>query len=154
MNGCRCNVAPDLIGTGSGMQSHELSMFQTLLTHKPWRQSISHGAGKTAILATPPNRPRRMTIQTRANIEPKTEPDGQGPLANVQLSEDSSEEYKNEGDVDESRADTEITVDPSYNWRGNNIRMAIGRRRFTERETVSEQRGNLNHLWMTGGTTC
>jgi len=56
-----------------------------------------------------------MTIQTRANIEPKTEPDGQGPLANVQLSEDSSEEYKNEGDVDESRADTKITVDPSYN---------------------------------------
>jgi len=58
-------------------------------------------------------RPRRETIQTRANIEPKAEPDGQGELETVHLSDNSTDEYKNPCNADETRSETEIDVDAS-----------------------------------------
>jgi len=83
MNGRRREVVPDLIGSGSGMQADESGSSQTLLTHQPSRRSQSPGPGETGVLARPPKRPRRTTIQTRANIEPKAEPARQGHLETV-----------------------------------------------------------------------
>jgi len=95
MNGRRRDVVPDPIGSGSGMQADESGSSQTLLTHQPSRRSQSPGPGEPGVLAGPSKRPRRMTIQTGANIEPEAEPDGQGHLQTVHLSDDSSDEYQN-----------------------------------------------------------
>jgi len=80
MNGRRHDIVPDPIGSGSGMQADESGSSQTLLTHQPSRRSQSPGPGETRVLARPPKRPRRTTIQTRASIKPEAEPDGQGHL--------------------------------------------------------------------------
>jgi len=111
MNGRRRDVVPDPIGSGSGIQADESGSSQTLLTHQPSRRSQSPGPGETGVLARPPKRPRRTTIQTRANIEPEAEPDGKGHLETVNLSDDSSDEYQNPGNADETGSETEIHVD-------------------------------------------
>jgi len=113
MNARRCHVVPDPIGSGSGMQADESGSSQTLLTHQPSRRSQSPGPGETGVLARPPKCPRRTTIQTRANIEPEAEPDGQGYLETVHLSDDISDEYQNPCNADESGSETEIDVDAS-----------------------------------------
>jgi len=113
MNWRRRDVVPDRIGSGSGMQEDESGSSQTLLTHQPSRRSQSPGPGETGVLARLPKRPRRTTIQTRANIEPEAEPDGQGHLETVHLSDDSSDEYKNPCNADETGSETEIDVDAS-----------------------------------------
>jgi len=113
MNGCRRNVVPNPIGSGSGMQGDESGSSQTLLTHQPSCRSQSPGPGETRVLARPPKRPRRTTIQTRASIEPEVEPDGQGHLETVYLSDDSSDEYQNPCNADETGSETEIDVDAS-----------------------------------------
>jgi len=53
-----------------------------------------------------------MTIQTRANIKPEAEPDGQGHLKTVHLSKVGSDEYQNPWNADENGSGTEIDVDP------------------------------------------
>jgi len=111
MNGRRGDVVPNPIGSGSGMQADESGTSQTLLTHQPSRRSQSPVPGETGVLARPPKRPRRTTIQTRANIEPQAEPDGQRPLETVHLSDDSSDEYQNPCNADETGSETEIDVD-------------------------------------------
>jgi len=75
MNGCRCYIVPDSIGSGLGMQADESGSCQTLLSHQPSRRSQSPGLGETGVLARLPQRPRRTTIQIRANIEHEAEPD-------------------------------------------------------------------------------
>jgi len=84
-----------------------------LLTHPPSCRSQSPGLGETGVLARPLKRPRRTTIQTRANIEPGAEPDGQGHLETVHLSDDSSDKYQNPRNADETRSETKIDVDAS-----------------------------------------
>jgi len=111
MNGGRRDVVSDPIGSGSGMQAEESGSAQTLLTHQPSRRSQSPGPGETGALARPPKCPRRTTIQTRVNFEPEAEPDGQGHLETVHLSEDSSDEYQNPCNADETGSETEIDVD-------------------------------------------
>jgi len=111
MNGCRRDVVPDPIGSGSGMQADQYGSCQTLLTHQPSRRSQSPGPAETGVLARPPKRPRRMTIHTRANIEPGAEPEGQGHFENVHLSDDGSDEYQSPCNEDESGSETEIDVD-------------------------------------------
>jgi len=111
MNGRRRDVVPDPIGSGSGMQADKSGSSQTLLTHQPSHRSQSPGLGETGVLARPPKHPRRTTIQTRSNIEPEAEPDGQGYLETVHLSDDSSDEYRNPCNADETGSETEIDVD-------------------------------------------
>jgi len=113
MNGRRLDGVPDPIGSGSGMQADESGSSQTPLTHQPSRRSQSPGPGETGVLARPPKRPQRTTIQTRANIEPEAEPHGQGPFETVHLSHDSSDEYQNPCNADETGLETEIDVDTS-----------------------------------------
>ena len=113
MNGGRCEIVPDPIGSGSGMQADKSASSQTLLIHQPSRRSQSPGQGETGVLARPPKHPRRTTIQTRANIEPEADPDGQGHLETVHLSHDSSDKYQNPCNADETGSETEIDVDTS-----------------------------------------
>jgi len=113
MNGRRRDVVPDPIGSGSRMQADESGSSQTLLTLQPSRRSQSPGPGETGVLARPPKCSRRTTIQTRANLEPEAEPDGQGHLETVHLSDDSSDEYQNPFNADETGSETEIDVDAS-----------------------------------------
>ena len=113
MNGRRRDIVPDPIGSGSGMQADESGSFQKLLTHQPSRRSQSPGPGEVRVLARAPKSPRRTTIQTRANIAPEAEPDGQGHLETVDLSDDSSDEYQNPCNAAETGSETEIDVDAS-----------------------------------------
>jgi len=111
MKGRRRDVVPNPSGSRSGMQADESGSSQTLLTHQPSRRSQSPGPGETGVPARPPKRSRRTTIQSRANIQPEAEPDGQGHLATVHLSDDSSDEYQNPCNADETGSETEIHVD-------------------------------------------
>jgi len=111
MDGRRCDVVPNPIGSRSGIQADESGSSQTLLTHQPWRRSQSPGPGETGVLARPPKRPRRTTIQPRTNIEPEAEPDGHGHFETVHLSDDSSNEYQNPCNVEETGSETEIDID-------------------------------------------
>jgi len=113
MNGRRRDVVPDPIGSGSGMQADESGRSQALLTHQPSHRNQSPGLGETGVLARPPKQPRRTSIQTRANIEPEAEPNRQGHLETVHLSDDSSDEYQNPCNADETGSETEIDVDTS-----------------------------------------
>jgi len=113
MNGRRHDIVPNPIGSGSGMQADESGGSQTPLTHQPSRLRQSSRPCETGVLARPPKRQRRTTIQTRANIEPEAEPDGQGRLETVHLSDDSSNEYQNPCNADETGSETEINVDAS-----------------------------------------
>ena len=113
MNGRRRDIVPDPFGSGSEMRPDESGSSQTLLTHQPSRRSQSPCLGETGVLARLPKRPRRTTIQTRANSEPKAEPDRQGHLQTIHLSDDSSDEYQNPCNADETGSETEIDVDAS-----------------------------------------
>jgi len=112
-NAGRRDVVPDPIGSGSGMQAAKSGSSQTLSTHQPWRPSQSPRPSETGVVARPLKRARRTTIQTRANIEPEAEPDGQGHLETVHLSNDSSNEYQNPCNADETGSETEIDVEAS-----------------------------------------
>jgi len=111
MNRGRRNVGPDPIGSGSGMEADESGSSHTLLTHQPSCRSQSPGAGETAVLARPPKRPQRTTIQTRANIEPEAEPDGQGHLETIHLRDHSSDEYQSPCNADQTQLEKEFYVD-------------------------------------------
>jgi len=113
INRRRGDVVPHSIGSGSGMRADEPGSSQTLLTHKPSRRSQSPGLGETGVLARPPKRPRRTPIQTWLNIEPEAEPDGQGHLETVPLSDNSSDEYQNPCNANETESETVIDVDAS-----------------------------------------
>ena len=97
LNSRRRDVVPDPIGSGSGMQPDESG---SSLLNQASRRSKSPVPSGTGVLARPPKCPRRTTIQTRANIEPEMEPDGQGHLETVHLSDDSSDEYQNPYDAE------------------------------------------------------
>jgi len=113
MNGRRHDVVPDPIGSGSGMQAEQSGSSQTLLTHQPSHESQSLSLGETRVLERLPKRPRRTTIQTRANIKPEVEPERQGHLETVHLKDDSSDEYENPCNADETGSETDIDVDAS-----------------------------------------
>ena len=59
----------------------------------------------------PSKRPRRSTIQTIEDSEPETEPDGQGHIEAVPLSDDSSDEYQVSCQGDETILDTEPDIE-------------------------------------------
>jgi len=72
------------------------------------RRSPSPAPDENSVLSRPPKRPGRTTIQTRAFIEPETEPDGQAHLEPVRLSDGSSDEYQNPDDNDEIDSETQV----------------------------------------------
>ena len=109
-NGRRRDVVPDPIGSRSGMQPDESGIS---LLNQASRQSKSPVPSGAGVLARPPKRSRRTTIQTTANIEPETEPNGQGHLETVHLSDDSSDEYQNPCDADETGSETAIDAEAS-----------------------------------------
>ena len=74
-----------------------------------------------------------MTIQTRANIEPEGEPDAQGHLKTVHLSDDSSNELQNPWNADETASETEIDFDASHISQGRTCG-----RRLADREMVND----------------
>jgi len=79
----RRDVVPDPIGSGSGIKADQSGSSQTLLTYQPSRRSQSPGPGESGVLARPPKRPQRTTIQRMGHIEPEAEPEGQGHLETV-----------------------------------------------------------------------
>jgi len=125
INGCRRDVVPDPIESGSRSQADQSGSCQTLLTHQPSRQTQSPRLGDTGLLARPPEHPRGTTIQTRANNEPNAEPDGQGHLETVHLSNHSHDECQNPCNADETGSESEIDVDASDISEGT-----ISRRRY------------------------
>ena len=107
-NGRRRDVVLGSRGSGSGSQQNQSGTSWTTQSNgQPSRRSPSPGPNETSVLARQHKRPRRSTIQTRAYIEPGTEPDGQEHLETVNLSDDSSDDYQNPGDADETESDTE-----------------------------------------------
>ena len=107
-NGRRRDVVLGSRGSGSGSQQNQSGTSRTTRSNcQPSRRSPSPGPNETSVLARQHKRPRRSTIQTRAYIEPGTEPDGQEHLETVHLSDDSSDAYQNPGDADETESDTE-----------------------------------------------
>jgi len=138
MNGHRRDVVPDPIGSRLGMQADESGSSQTLLTHEPSRRSQSPGPGETGVLARPPKRPRRMTIQTRANIEPEAEPDGQGHLETVHLSDDSVMSTKTHAMQMKLDRRLRSMLTPLTFPREQHPDSVIGRRRLADRERVND----------------
>ena len=67
-----------------------------------------------SVQSRPPKRSRRTTIQTGEFIEPETEPDGQGHLEKVHLKSDSSDQYQNPDDPEETDSETEPYSDPFH----------------------------------------
>jgi len=110
---CRRDFVPNAIGSRSGMQANQSGISKPLLTHQPSGRSQSPSSGETGVLARRSKRPRRRTIQTRANIEPEAEPNGHGHLETVHLSDDDSDAYQNPWNEDETRSQAEIVVDAS-----------------------------------------
>jgi len=117
-----------------------------LLIHQPSRQSQSRGPGETGVLARTLMRPRRITIQTRVNIEPKTEPEGQGQLETIHLSDDSSTKYQSPCNADETGSETEIDLDTCEISKGT----TSGRR---HRSQASPRQGNSPRPVMRISTT-
>jgi len=113
MNWRSRHIVPDPIGSGAGMQADESGSSLTLLTAQPSRRGQSPGPYGTEVLARPPLCLRRMTIQTRVNIEPEAQPDGHGHLETVHLSDDSTDEFKNPFNPDATKSENEIDVDAS-----------------------------------------
>jgi len=109
--GRRRDLVPYPIGSGWGMQADECGSSQTLLAHQLSGQSQSTGPGETKVRPRRLKCPQRMTLQMRANIEPGVEPDWQGHSETVHLSDDSSDEYENPCNADETGSETEIDVD-------------------------------------------
>ena len=86
------------------------SFFNLQLITCSWRPICQK---RGPVTNTTPKRPRRTTIQTRAIIEAQAEPDRQGHLETVYLSDDSSDEYQNPWNADETGSESEIDVDAS-----------------------------------------
>ena len=81
-------------GSGSGSQKNQSSTFWTTRSnYQPSCLRPSPGPNKSSILAWPPKRPRRLTIQTMVYVKSQTEPDRQEHLETVDLSGDSSDGY-------------------------------------------------------------
>ena len=107
-NGRRRDVVLGSQGSESGSQQNQSGTSRKTRSNcQPSRPSPSHGPNKTSVLARQHKLPRRSIIQTRAYIEPGTEPDGQEHLETVHLSDDSSDAYQSPGDADEIESDTE-----------------------------------------------
>ena len=101
---------PNPIGSRSGMQPNESG---SSLLNQASHQSKSPAPSRTEVLATPPKRHKGTTIQTMVNIELKTEPNGQGHLETVHLSGDSSGEYQNPCNANETGSETKIDTQAS-----------------------------------------
>ena len=87
-------------------------------------------------------------MQTTANTEPEIEPDGQGDMEPVHLSEDSSNEYHASDHGEESEPDTEPDVEDLDSAGGTLSRTSTvqvvlypdnfgGLKRLRDRETIS-----------------
>ena len=100
----------DSLGSGLGTQQNEMGISQTttLPSSLPSRRSTSPLPNEDSVQSRPPKRPRRTTIQTREFIEPEKEPDGQAHLETVHLSDNSSHEYQNLDDQEETDSETEL----------------------------------------------
>ena len=93
-----------------GTQQKEMGSSRTTTLHsrQPSRRSPSPSPNENSVPSRPPKRPRRTTIQTGEFIEPETEPDGQAHLETVHLCDDSSDEYQNPDDPEETVSETEL----------------------------------------------
>jgi len=120
------------------MQVDESGSSQMLLTDQLSRRSQSPGPGETRVLARPPKLLRRTTIQTSANIEPEMEPDGQGHLDTVHLSDDSCDEYQNPSNPDETGLETELNADDSDISKGTTSGQPHASQASRNREKVSD----------------
>ena len=98
------------VGSGLGMQQKETGSSQTttLRSCHLSRRSPSPSRNQDSVQSRPPKPPRRKTIQTREFIEPEMELDGQAHLETVRLSDDSSDEYQNLDDPEETDSETEL----------------------------------------------
>jgi len=139
----RRDVVPATVGSGSGTQQNETGSSQTTLRSRQLsRRSPSPVPDENSVRSRPPKRPRRTTIQTRAFIEPETEPDGQAHLEPVRLSDDSSDEYQNPDDNDEIDSETEVDSETLDIVEGGasgrrDLPQAAGNRRTTVRISTS-----------------
>ena len=106
----RHEVVPDSVGSRLGTQQKETGSTQTttLRSRQPSRQSPSPLPNENSVLSKPPKRLWRTTIQTGEFIKLETEPDGQAHLETVRLSDDSSDEYQNPDDPEETDSETEL----------------------------------------------
>ena len=106
----RCYVVSDSVGSRLGTQQKETSSSQTmtLRSHQPSRRSTSPSPNENSVQSRPPKRSWRTTIQTGEFIEPETEPDGQAHLEKVHLRDNSSDEYQNPDDPEETDSETEL----------------------------------------------
>ena len=127
------------MGSGSGTPQNEPSS-----SHSAPRNSRLSSRNFSPLLfecvprGRPSKRPRRSTIQTTEDSEPETDPDGQGHIEAVPLSDDTSDEYQVSCHGDETEPDTEPDIVELDSADGT----PSGRRR----ESQAAERQGSNHL--------
>ena len=142
----RQDVVADSVGSSLGTQQNETGSSQTttLRSRQPSRWSPSPSPNEDRVQSRPPKRPRRTTIQTREFIEPETEQDGQARQETVRLSDDSSNEYQNPDNLEETDSETELDSEPLDVAEG-----APSMRR--ELPQAAENRRTTVRIWTTSG---
>ena len=111
LNGRTRDVVRANMGSGSGTQQHESGSSHSSPTSNQLSSRNSSPPRIGGLRGRPLKRPRRSTIQTTAYTEPETEPDGQGHIEAVRLSDDSSDEYQASRQGDETEPDTEPDIE-------------------------------------------
>ena len=107
LNGRRREVVRANRGTGSGTQHDESGSSHSTPPNSQLSSRNSSPAPIGGVRRRLSKRPRWSTIQTTENTEPETEPDGQGYIETVRLSDDSSDEYQASRQGDVTDPDTE-----------------------------------------------
>ena len=133
LNGRRCEVVPSSIGSsqptprvgnlvrcirgvvdsmgfGLGTQQNKTGNPQTttLRNCQPSRRSPSPSPNEDSVHSSPSKPARRTTIQTRGFIEPEIAPVGQPHLEMVHLCDNSSDEYQNPDNSQETDSEMEL----------------------------------------------
>ena len=136
LNGRRRDVVRANMGSGSGTQQNESGSSHSAPPNSRLSSRNSSPPPIGGVLrGRPSKRPRRGTIQTTAYTEPETEPDGQGHIEAVPLSDDSSDEYQASYQGDETEPDTEPDIEELDSADGT----PSGRRRESQ---AAERQGN------------
>ena len=101
------------VGSGLGTQQKEIgsSQTRTLRSRQPSRLSPSPSPNENSDPSRLPKCPRRTTIQTGVSIEPEPEPEGRAHLETLGLSDDSSHEYQNPDDPEETHSETKLDTE-------------------------------------------
>ena len=100
------------MGSGSGTQKNEPGSSHSA----PLNSRLSSWNSSPLLIGgvsqgRPSKRLWRSTIQTTEDTEPETEPDGQGHIEAVPLSDDSSNKYQASCQGDETEPDTEPDIE-------------------------------------------